>query len=395
MAISAYHTDTIEELFRISGFDLLPPTDNEFSIGSVAFSLKDIHVQNIVYAGALAGNWEPSADDTYLLGSATKGWIGLHLPDTFIVDDPGVVKLRNSVNDAYVDLEAMDIQLAGTTTALTFSNAATIVAGSGLTLPAFAMGGQITGGGQSITGLASLSFATGANRIIFMEDVAEDKELTLRGGPNAGGSGGLILIHGHADATQPGAIRMGTSNAAGNADVIRIDLSGAAATAELALTNVTVTGIVLSGDLEFGPSSLDLLGPSTDDGFFEIKAKDSGVGMVAVASVRGASDPFIALGGGQEFKFTNAGLVGFFGATPVAQPSAYTQTYATADKTIANPTCTSMGDLGATDAGWGASSEANFDKITTAIDQIIADNLDLRQALTALVDDLQSLGLLQ
>jgi len=86
--------------------------------------------------------------------------------------------------------------------------------------------------------------------------------------------------------------------------------------------------------------------------------------------------------------------IGFFGTAPADQPSAYTQTYATADKTIANPTCATMGDLGATqNTGWGASSEANFDKITTAIDQIIADNLDVRQGLNALIDDLQELGL--
>jgi len=85
--------------------------------------------------------------------------------------------------------------------------------------------------------------------------------------------------------------------------------------------------------------------------------------------------------------------IGFFGVTPAVKPSAYTQTYTTADKTIANPTCVSMGDLVATTGGWGASSEANFDKITAAVDQIIADNLDLRQGLTALIDDLQTLGL--
>ena len=85
--------------------------------------------------------------------------------------------------------------------------------------------------------------------------------------------------------------------------------------------------------------------------------------------------------------------IGFYDATPIVQPGAYTQTYSTGDKTIANPTCVSMGDLVATNGGWGASSEANFDKITTAVDQIIADNLDLRQGLTSVIDDLQALGL--
>lgn len=72
----------------------------------------------------------------------------------------------------------------------------------------------------------------------------------------------------------------------------------------------------------------------------------------------------------------------------------YTQTYSTADRTIANPTATAPGDLVATNNGWGASSEANFDKIWAALDALVADNLDLRQAITALIDDLQEAGVL-
>ena len=73
--------------------------------------------------------------------------------------------------------------------------------------------------------------------------------------------------------------------------------------------------------------------------------------------------------------------------------SEYTQTYSTADRTVANPTCTSMGALGA--GANGASSAENFAKITTAMDQIIADNLDLRKAVTALIDDLQEAGVIK
>jgi hypothetical protein len=40
----------------------------------------------------------------------------------------------------------------------------------------------------------------------------------------------------------------------------------------------------------------------------------------------------------------------------------------------ANGTAAVVGDLGATqNTGWGASSEANFDKIHTAIDALVAD----------------------
>ena len=88
------------------------------------------------------------------------------------------------------------------------------------------------------------------------------------------------------------------------------------------------------------------------------------------------------------------GKIGFYAATAVAKAGAYTQTFSTADKTIENATAVAPGDLTATQStGWGASTEANFDKIATAIDALVADNLDLRSAITAIIDDLQALGL--
>lgn len=71
----------------------------------------------------------------------------------------------------------------------------------------------------------------------------------------------------------------------------------------------------------------------------------------------------------------------------------YTQTYSTADRTISNPTATVVGDLG--NGASGASSTGNFDKIEVAIDALIADNLDLRKAVTAIIDDLQTVGIIK
>ena len=77
-----------------------------------------------------------------------------------------------------------------------------------------------------------------------------------------------------------------------------------------------------------------------------------------------------------------------------APANTYTQTYSTANRTVENPTAVAPGDLVATESsGWGANSEANFDKIGTAIDALVADNLDLRQVISALIDDLQTIGL--
>lgn len=70
--------------------------------------------------------------------------------------------------------------------------------------------------------------------------------------------------------------------------------------------------------------------------------------------------------------------------------SEYTQTYSTPDRTVANPTAVAVGDLG--NGANGASSTGNFDKIEEAIDALIADNLNLRKIVTALIDDLQERG---
>jgi len=88
--------------------------------------------------------------------------------------------------------------------------------------------------------------------------------------------------------------------------------------------------------------------------------------------------------------------------------SAYTQTYSTGDKVIsaptatavvltnmddgsANNTLTAIGDTSA--ASESANIEVNFDKIGDEINALIADNLDLRKAVTSLIDDLQAQGI--
>jgi len=86
-------------------------------------------------------------------------------------------------------------------------------------------------------------------------------------------------------------------------------------------------------------------------------------------------------------------LVKFERDEPIAT---YTQTYSTASRTVPNATWSSMGDLLAVqNTGWGATNEADFDKITTAVDQLGADVLALKKVVTAIVDDLQSMGIVK
>ena len=90
--------------------------------------------------------------------------------------------------------------------------------------------------------------------------------------------------------------------------------------------------------------------------------------------------------------------VGFFGTAPVAGNAAgstIAQTYSTVASTVLNASFTSKGDLGATqNTGWGASSEANFDKITTGLDELNTDLTALKGNVNYIIDRLQALGLM-
>lgn len=83
--------------------------------------------------------------------------------------------------------------------------------------------------------------------------------------------------------------------------------------------------------------------------------------------------------------------VGFFAVTPVVRPTAYTQTYATADKTHANLT---SADIGAFTGGTvGFLDAAERDNVRTQYNALRADVTDLKQLVNSVIDDLQALGL--
>jgi hypothetical protein len=129
----------------------------------------------------------------------------------------------------------------------------------------------------------------------------------------------------------------------------------------------------------------------------------------------GTTGTALALSGDLEV----AGDVGFYGTAAVAQPSAYTQTYATAAKTVALATV--VAQTAVTDNGGGAAADGTIAAITnaanagsadvapvadaikelsakinllvTAVNALTADSLADRKAVNALIDDLQALGL--
>jgi hypothetical protein len=86
-----------------------------------------------------------------------------------------------------------------------------------------------------------------------------------------------------------------------------------------------------------------------------------------------------------------SGKTSFYGATPIVKPSAYTQTYSTADKTHANFT---SADIGAFTGGTvGFLDAAERDNIRTQFNALRTDVADVKQLVNSLIDDLQSLGL--
>jgi hypothetical protein len=94
-------------------------------------------------------------------------------------------------------------------------------------------------------------------------------------------------------------------------------------------------------------------------------------------------------------------LVAFHGATPTDQCPAYTQTYATADRTHAAPTAAALtvtDGAGSNDNTIGAitadaSVIAAVQELADEINKLVADVADVKQIVNAVIDDLQEKGI--
>lgn len=78
----------------------------------------------------------------------------------------------------------------------------------------------------------------------------------------------------------------------------------------------------------------------------------------------------------------------------VTAPTAYTQTYSTADRTHANLTSSAVVTTAATSDTPFGFSEAQANAIVAAINALRTDLLDTKQLVNSVIDDLQALGLL-
>lgn len=76
-------------------------------------------------------------------------------------------------------------------------------------------------------------------------------------------------------------------------------------------------------------------------------------------------------------------------------PSAYTQTYSTANRTVPNATAVAPAATAATNVTpYGFGTAAQADAIKNGVINAITDIDSLRKVVTALIDDLQAAGLI-
>ena len=90
----------------------------------------------------------------------------------------------------------------------------------------------------------------------------------------------------------------------------------------------------------------------------------------------------------------SAPMIGFLGAVAVIRPSAYTQTYSTASKTLPAATAADLATTATTQlTPYGFASQAQGDNIATQFNLLRADLDATKQVVNQLTDDLQALGL--
>ena len=101
----------------------------------------------------------------------------------------------------------------------------------------------------------------------------------------------------------------------------------------------------------------------------------------------------------------NGTNLGFYSVAPVARPAAYTQTYATASRTHANPTASTLTDstggfanqtvAAVSGSGDDGTINSNFADVVDESNKLIADVANVKQVLNSSIDDDQIQGLKQ
>lgn len=255
----------------------------------------------------------------------------------------------------------------------------------------------------------------------FDEIVGNDSSLGITGQAATAATGGAVAIAGGATTTSGvgGAVTVaggaGSGTSAGGAASVTGGASGSGATGNggaasivggaAASTNGSGGAVAGTGGVATGTGTG---GAVTLTGGASAGASGTG-GSINLASgaATGGTE------GAVNVQTVATGKLGFFGATAVTQASAYTQTYATADKTHANLTATAHTYPGSgnmfdatpadllinvrTDTVGNAVADivVNEKSIADNLNQAIADITDVKQLVNSIIDDLQAYGLVQ
>jgi len=106
----------------------------------------------------------------------------------------------------------------------------------------------------------------------------------------------------------------------------------------------------------------------------------------------------VGTGTGTMIGTSSAQKLGFWGATPTARPTPYTQVYTTADHTIstysANVQSSAFTGIASGVGGTPYAQLTDLNNLRVAYENLRTFAEDVAQALNALIDDLQSMGLL-
>jgi hypothetical protein len=157
-----------------------------------------------------------------------------------------------------------------------------------------------------------------------------------------------------------------------------------------------------------GPSRVYLAAAGTDgtrvvmsDGTLRVGGPDRTSATLDLAS--GGINIVLNTSTGNKIGTSTSQKLAFYNSTPIVQPSAYTQTYATADKTHANFTSSDLTGITSSTTGSALAEpsaaytqsemQQNFRRIQDQFVALRADVADLKQFVSSIVDDLQALGL--
>lgn len=151
-------------------------------------------------------------------------------------------------------------------------------------------------------------------------------------------------------------------------------------------TTLLVKGIITGGVAGTAAGQVSLLAPTAANGSLILKAVDAGGAFNVTLSnaAHGQSTVYSLRDCGAATGIVPTGTAG----------AAYTQTYATADRTHADVTSSAVATTAATQTSpYGYASAAQADAIPVAINAVEADLLDLKQLVNAVIDDLQAFGM--